>query len=461
LNDLSKADVEAMRRAAGAQPREDATKPYFIGQTPDSGAPPKPLINPQPAEAPVRQTTLFDTHRGLNAKMAPFAGWEMPIQYPCGISAEHRAVRVAAGLFDVSHMMAIEVSGHHALEFLETALANCASRLDPGECQYSAMLYPDGSAVDDVYVYRLERERFMVVANAGNASRVWAWLEAVNGRRVAIDPADLAKEAPGPVTIRDLRDAGADSRCGLALQGPASLRALQALTHAQAEKDRLARLKMNQWTLARVAGEPALAARTGYTGEKMGFEIYVHPAQAPKVWAAILDAGQASGVTAAGLGARDSARVEAGLPLFGHEIEGELGVSLVEAGYGFVFKLHKPFFIGRQAHMARAAASKRRVIRLQGQGRKSLRAGHVILDGQGGVAGQVTSFAYAHADMTFIVLALVNESFAPQPGEAVKGARVSPAEAASGVEERQRVDLTAMTRFPTEEERFGWVARYR
>ena len=155
--------------------------------------------------------------------MAPFAGWEMPIQYPTGILAEHRAVRTAAGLFDVSHMSAFEVGGPHALGFLELLLANRASWLAPGEAQYSSALYPDGTHMDDLYVYRLDRERFMLVLNAANAERVMDWAAAVNSRRFAIDEEMPAKEIDAPVRLRDLRHAGDESLVGLAFQGPASL----------------------------------------------------------------------------------------------------------------------------------------------------------------------------------------------------------------------------------------------
>ncbi len=181
----------------------DATKPWFIGQRKLYAAlkpPPKGKYQYVPAEPPLRKTVLNAIHHQLSAKMAAFAGWEMPIQYPAGILAEHRAVRTAAGLFDVSHMSAFEVGGPHALGFLELLLANRASRLAPGEAQYSSALYPDGTHIDDLYVYRLDRERFMLVVNAANAERVMDWVAAVNSRRFAIDEEMPAKEidAPGP-----------------------------------------------------------------------------------------------------------------------------------------------------------------------------------------------------------------------------------------------------------------------
>ena len=237
VNLLSASAVKSIREFSG-EPICDLTKPYFIGQRGlyvKHQPPAKEVYKYVPQAIPLRKTVLNGIHRDLGAKMAPFAGWEMPIQYPTGILAEHRAVRTAAGLFDVSHMSAIELSGAHVLSFLDALLANCVSRLDPGEAQYSYILYPDATAIDDLFVYRLEWERFMLVVNAANAERVKDWIQAVNSRRFVIDEEMPAKEIDGPVDIRDLRKAGEDSRIGLALQGPASLRVLQELADSEAD----------------------------------------------------------------------------------------------------------------------------------------------------------------------------------------------------------------------------------
>jgi glycine hydroxymethyltransferase len=369
-------------------------------------------------------------------------------------------VRTAAGLFDVSHMSAFEVGGPHALGFLELLLANRASRLAPGEAQYSSALYPDGTHIDDLYVYRLDRERFMLVLNAANAERVMDWAAAVNSRRFAIDEEMPAKEIDAPVRLRDLRNAGDESLIGLAFQGPASSAVLRKLADKPSERVLLDRLIQNEFATVRLAGLKALVARTGYTGEKTGFEIYLHPTDAEKFWNAVLTAGRPLGVLPAGLGARDSTRVEAGFPLFGHDLEGELGISMTEAGYGFVARFHQPFFIGRAPYMERARRSRRHILRLRGQGRKTLRAGHAILDESGRAVGRVTSFAYAHEDMTFIVLACVEEPFQPAPGSLVRGARAAVGESSSPPDERSLVELRALTRFPDDEERSAWPARY-
>ncbi len=441
----------------------DATKPWFIGQRKLYAAqkpPPKEDYHYVPAELPTRKTVLNAIHHQLSAKMAPFAGWEMPIQYPTGILAEHRAVRAAAGLFNVSHMSQFEIAGPHAMEFLELLLANRASWLAPGEAQYSSALYPDGTHIDDLYVYRLDRERFMLVLNASNAERVMDWTAAVNSRRFAIDEEMPAKEIDAPVRLRDLRHAGDESLIGLAFQGPASPAVLQKLADLPSERGVLERLVPNAIATVRLAGLKALVARTGYTGEKKGFEIYVHPINAERFWNAVLTAGKPLGVLPAGLGARDSTRVEAGFPLFGHELEGELALSMTEAGYGFAVRFHQPFFIGRAQYMERTRHSRRHILRLRGQGRKTLRAGHAILDAAGRAVGRVTSFAYVHEDMTFIVLACVEESFQPAPGRPVRGARAAEGDSPGKPDERSLVELTALTRFPDDDERAAWPSRY-
>lgn len=414
-----------------------------------------------PKGPPLRKTALNNVHRALRAKIAPFAGWEMPIQYPGGILAEHRAVRSAAGLFDVSHMGTLEVAGPHAASFLEMVLASEIRRLDRGRAQYACLLYPDGALVDDIYVYRLETERFMLVVNAANADRVKDWMAAVNSRRFVIDEEMPEREIDGEVRLCDLRTAGKDSLVGLALQGPASLRVLEQLATAEADAASLRKLSRNAIVRVGLAGISTLAATTGYTGEKTGFEIYARPEDLQHIWGAILEKGRSSGILPAGLGARDSTRIEASLPLFGHEIEGDLGMSLNEAGYGFVVKLRRPFFIGRTPYAERVRRLRRHILRLRGQGRKTLRPGHVILDGAAKVVGEVTSFAYVHEDMTFFALACVEEGFSPEPGRNVLGARLHAEKSDGRPDERSLVELTVMTRFPDDAERAAWPAGYR
>ena len=442
------------------EPSTHVTKPYFIGQGvkyAEAKPTPKKEYAYAALDLPLRRTLLNESHQALGAKMVPFAGWEMPVQYPNGIFAEHAAVRTAAGLFDVSHMSQFEVSGRHALAFLDVVLANCVSRLDPGEAQYTCLLYPDGTAVDDLYVYRLERERFMLVANAANAERDWDWINAVNSRQIVIDPAMPAKQVEGQVHIHDLRE---DGVVGLALQGPASAGLLCRVAEKASNRHAIERLEPNRFTTATIAGLDCMVARTGYTGEAVGFEVYVHPAECVRLWNALLDEGEKCGVSPAGLGARDSTRTEAGLPLFGHELEGPCGLTITEAGYGFVTRFHVPFFIGRDAYIDRVRAGRQKVIRLRGRGRRSVRAGHAVIDGAGEPVGQITSFAYTKGDFTFFALASVLSDFRAQPGDAIRAVREPAAKYEPPPRDGGVVELEAVGRFPEDEEREAWPEIY-
>jgi len=454
----------------------DPAKPFFIGQNEllrrtetsselawllrEKVSPKKTYVH-EPEKVPARQTVLNDLHRELDAKLVEFAGWEMPVHYPPGIFAEHRAVRTAAGLFDVSHMGVFEITGQHATAFLDAVLAGCVSRLDPGMAGYNYLLYPDGTALDDVYLYRLASQRYVLVVNAANAERDWDWLHAVNSRQVIIEtslPGGSLKHVDGAVELRDLRDAGDHSLIDLALQGPRSLDVLTGLLN-DADTERVQRLAMNEHTRVGLKGGKAMVARTGYTGERVGVELFVHPDQAVEVFRAILDAGRDVGVMPCGLGARDSTRTEAGFPLFGHELEGPHAGTLTESDYGFVPRFHVPFFIGRSAYMARVRPRRRRMARLAGQGRKSLRPGHLILNDERQAAGVVTSFAYLNDAFDFVVLAYVDVGLDITTGRHIEGLRMT-SPPSGDVDAGKIVDLTAMTRFPDMDERTGWADRY-
>jgi glycine hydroxymethyltransferase len=442
------------------EPAVDLTKPFFIGQRAlyekSPPTPKRPYERAEP-ELPVRKTVLNETHRSLGAKMVAFAGWDMPVQYPAGILAEHAAVRTGAGLFDVSHMSLFDVRGRGALAFLDVVLANCVSRLHPGEAQYTYLLRPDGTAIDDLYVYRLERDRFMIVANAANGERDWDWLNAVNSREILIDTAMPGKQIEVPVALRNLRD---DGRLGLALQGPASAKLLCKLAESGGDRFRIERLLQNQFTPAMVAGIDTLVARTGYTGESVGFELYSHPSRCIDLWNALLEAGGPIGVRPAGLGARDSTRTEAGFPLFGHELEGPCGLSLTEAGYGFVTRFHVPFFIGRAAYIDRVRNARRRVLRLRGQGRRSIRPGHAIVDSDGNAIGQVTSAAFVQPDFTFFALAAVDRSVDAEQGDTIRAVRQSTDSYEPPPKDNAIVELEVLPRFPDDDEREGWPMVY-
>jgi glycine hydroxymethyltransferase len=346
--------------------------------------------------SPLRRTHLYEAHRQAGAKIVPFAGYEMPVQYT-SVMEEHLAVRGNAGLFDVSHMGLFEFTGEDVHLFLNTIAANDVALTDVGGSQYSFLLAPDGSVVDDIWIYRLDRERYWVVVNASNNDKDWAWIEAVKEGRVMIDPQRPWVRALGAETVqmRDMRDpALRDKMRGqLALQGPKSRDIL--LTMVKDEPARQAILEMQRTEIihAVVAGYDVWLARTGYTGEPMAFEIFVRPADMLGFWRAVLEAGKPFGLRPCGLAARDSLRIEAGLPLYGHELAGPLDLNPADTGFAPYVKLYKPFFVGKGAYMAHEAARQARLIRFQIDEEHAplLNQGDVIVNRKGRVVGWVTS----------------------------------------------------------------------
>ncbi|HIC95716.1 TPA: glycine cleavage system aminomethyltransferase GcvT [Candidatus Bipolaricaulota bacterium] len=375
------------------------TKPYFVGQ--------KHLERFAPSvekeefrweglgEGPLRRTPLFAEHKRLGARFVPFAGWEMPVWYS-SVGEEHRAVREAAGLFDLGHMGVLEVSGEHATSLLDLATTNYVRWLKPGESQYTYLLDPDGRVIDDLIVYCRTRERYLLVVNAVNAEKDLAWLQAVNSGEYLLDRRRPWIEPEGPAQIRDLKapEAGEDRRIDLALQGPKSLSILKSLARPELAH-RLGRLKRTAFLEDELAGIPVMIARTGYTGEEFGYELLLHPDRAGELWQLLLEVGAEFGLKPAGLGARDSTRTEAGLPLYGHEIGGELEISPIEAGFEGYVKFHKPFFIGREALLHRKREMKMTVVRFRME-RKGVRLpkyGDPVVDRNGRFLGRVTSCA--------------------------------------------------------------------
>lgn len=251
--------------------------------------------------------------------MVEFAGWEMPVQYH-GVIDEHRAVRQGAGLFDVSHMGEIEVRGENALELCQRLTANDISRMRLGQAQYNLLLNERGGVIDDVIFYRLEQDSFFICVNASNSDKDFAWLRT---------------QAAGAAEVENVSDKYAQ----LALQGPHAAKILQPLTAVS-----LAEVKSFSYVFAHIASVRCLAARTGYTGED-GFELYCASENAPRLWTALLDAGAADGLVPAGLGARDTLRLEKAYPLYGHELDDT--TTPLEAGLEWVTKFSKPDFIGR------------------------------------------------------------------------------------------------------------------
>jgi aminomethyltransferase len=316
-----------------------------------------------------RATPLADRHRALGARMIDFAGWEMPVQYG-GILEEHRAVRERAGLFDLSHMGELWVEGPEAAQALAYALVSDPTALVPGRAQYSMLATPDGGIVDDLIVYRLPDggagERLLIVANAAN---------------VDVDRDALAQRIePFDAALVDR----SDETALVAIQGPRAAAILRSLVDVDLDALRYYAIEEGS-----VAGVPALIARTGYTGED-GFELFVDAGDAGRVWDAVLAAGKREGLTPAGLGARDTLRLEAGMPLYGNELD--RATNPYEAGLGRVVKLEKAGgFVGRDA-LARVAeqGAHRTLVGLTVTGRGIARHGYPIVE-EGREIGAVTS----------------------------------------------------------------------
>ena len=304
-------------------------KPYFIGIGKGDGEP-LPAFTWEENEIEIRRTPLFETHQKLGAKLIPFAGWEMPVWYS-SVMDEHLAVRQAAGLFDVAHMGVYQVEGPDAAVFMDSVVGNDIAGLGVGESCYSHFLDPNAMVIDDLLVYHRAPEKFLVVVNAANDEKDWAWLNAVkNGEVLISNERPWARAFGRNVVLRNLRDPkeGVDMRVDLALQGPRSRDILLSLGVNDETRKRIISLKRTQLCDAVVGGFDLVVSRTGYTGEKMAFELFVHPDKAADLFTKLLEVGEPFGLKPIGLGARDSLRTEAGLPLYGHEMgagSGKLG----------------------------------------------------------------------------------------------------------------------------------------
>ncbi len=314
----------------------------------------------------LKRTPLRDFHAAHGGRLVDFAGWEMPVQYK-SILDEHKAVRRAAGLFDVSHMGEVDVRGPDAGRFLNYLVTNDVPKLFPGRVLYSPMCYPNGGVVDDLLVYMRGPEDYFLCINAGNIDKDLAWIR--------------EQAAKFAVTITD--------RCAdyalLAVQGPRAAAIVQSLTGAKLEL-----VKYYHFVEGTVAGVPCIISRTGYTGED-GFELYHAAAEAPKLAEAILSAGAPLGLELAGLGARDSLRLEAGYPLYGHEITQD--ISPLTAGLGWTVKLEKGAdFIGRAALVAeKQGGASQKIVFFKTGDRRIVRADTPVLGPDGSVVGKVVS----------------------------------------------------------------------
>ena len=317
----------------------------------------------------LKRTAFYDTHVALGAKIVEFGGYEMPVQYS-GIIEEHKRVRESVGLFDVSHMGEVYVTGKDALAFVQKITVNDASKLSKGRVQYSAMCYPDGGIVDDLLVYYLADERFMLVINASNIQKDFEWMQ---------------KNVSGDVKLENRSDAISL----LAIQGPNSLATLQKLTAVD-----LSAIPYYHFTEGKLAGVEMIISRTGYTGE-LGFEIYFPSdiATGKKVWDAIMEAGKEFNIGPAGLGARDTLRLEMGFCLYGNDIDQT--THPLEAGLGWITKLDKGEFNGKNVIAnAKAEGLKRRLVGFALAEKAFPRHGYAI-HSNGEKIGDVTSGTFS------------------------------------------------------------------
>ena len=362
----------------------------------------------------VRKTALNAVHRQMGAKMVDFNGWDMPVEYPasigCGIINEHLAVRTGVGIFDVSHMGDIRLAGPQALAAVQHISMNDASRLAIGQAQYSALLYPQGTFVDDVIVHRLGEDEYLLVINAGTREKDFNWVRD-NTRQFDCVVENLS-----------------DDFTQIAIQGPKGVDTLQKLTDAD-----LSKVKFYWVTHGSVCGlKNILIARTGYTAED-GFEIYIpaDEATSARVWKEVLSAGKEFGIVPCGLGARNTLRLEGKLPLYGHEISDTINVW--EAGLDRFCKMEKQEFVGRAELEKLRTEVKRALVGLEMTERGIARDGYKVLDDGGGEIGYVTSGSPAPFLKKNIALAYVPLQFA-EVGSTLKveirsqgvGARVVP-----------------------------------
>jgi aminomethyltransferase len=315
---------------------------------------------------PLKRTPLRDVHAAAGAKMVPFGGWDMPVQYT-GIIEEHRCVRSAVGLFDISHMGEFEVRGPGALGAIQTVTTNDASTLAIGQVQYSVLCYPDGGIVDDLTLYRLAEDHFMLTVNASNIDKDWAW---------------VTEHGKGA----DWKNVSAETGL-LAVQGPKA----EALVQRLADRD-VTRVLYYHFAQGAVAGVPCLISRTGYTSED-GFELYAPAAQLEALWHALMKAGKGDGIQPIGLGARDTLRLEMKFALYGNDIDET--TNPLEAGLGWVVKPAKGEFIGRAAIEAmRAAGVTRKLAGFEMAERAVARHGYRLLKA-GAPVGVVTSGSFS------------------------------------------------------------------
>ncbi len=339
----------------------------------------------------LKRTALYEHHMALGAKVVPFAGWEMPVQYE-GILAEHKRVRTQAGLFDLGHMGQVDITGPDALEFLQYTTTNDVASLAPGDAKYGLLPNDNGGVVDDIIVYRYPEgeEGYMVVVNASNTDKDVSWWKELRGRRSDLD-----------VAIRDI-----SPEIGMiAIQGPLAGQIVAKLTDEPIDE-----IPYFSWRDAVVSGISVKMARTGYTGED-GFEFYANQSDTVRLWDALLDGGKDAGLGPIGLGARDTLRLEARMPLYGQELGDD--ISPYEAGMGWAVSLKKGDFVGRQVMEAvKAHGAPRRTVGFVTTERSASPRSHCAVQLAGREIGHVTSGTYSPSLGQNIGLALIGREYA-------------------------------------------------
>src|SRR5437879_852752 len=339
----------------------------------------------------LKRTPLNSAHRCLGGRMVEFGGWDMPVQYPAGTMTEHLRTRARAGVFDVSHMGEIDVRGSDAIPFVNRLTSNDVTKLIDGQAQYSALTTPEGTVIDDLLVYRFAEDHLLLVVNAGTTEKDWSW---INSHRREENV--------------QLQNRSADY-CQLAIQGPDAISILQKLTALP-----LSEIKYYHFRAGEVDGVTAIISRTGYTGED-GFEVYASAGQAEQLWNKILDAGKFGsdeGVLPCGLAARNTLRLEAGMCLYGHEIDET--TTLLEANLGWITKLNKGDFIGRdRLQKQKDEGIERKLAGFEVTDRGIARDGQDVLI-NGARAGRVTSgspapFLKKNIGMAYVPVEVANE----------------------------------------------------
>lgn len=452
-------DLDPLSPEESSAPAIGNNKPYYAGCQNDARQgqvlPPFKWDTAEPNE--VLTTPLNATHREMGAKMVNFAGWDMPVWYS-SVLEEHLAVRNAAGLFDVTHMGVFQAEGPDACLFLDSVCGNEIGALEIGESCYTHFLDSDANVLDDLLVYRRGQETYLVVVNAANDEKDWAWLNAVREGKTRVDLQSPWAVAFGrKVTLRNLRarQAGPDMRVDVALQGPKSREIMLKLECSDEDRQAILGLKWAELCEATLKNIPLAISRTGYTGERMGFELFVHPDRAVDLWNALLAAGEPLGLKPCGLGARDSLRTEAGLPLYGHEMGGMLNLGVGEAAFGNFVKTYKPWFVGRQAYLQQEKDRKGIVVRFRFDEKRTRMAhlGDPVLDDRGKVIGTVTSCAI-DSEGSLTGQAFVSEKYAAEntPIYIYQGSPETAGKAPAELETGDRVTLparaTVLSRFP-------------